>query len=426
MGAPALINFAHFLVVPIASFFVVLSAKTRDQKQIGLIKRMIFGLVFLLIGTIASAILNDAGLINCVLQFLLLGEPLIFLLAIISLSMSPKSADRFRTSILILAASNLLLALVQNYILHYQNLRSVAGQDMIQGVFFFSGAGHVVSGSVSMTFGAYYLITAKTCPLWFRITVFCATVLQVIVSDTKQVFLVFFVAFILLVLSKLKHALKAIQYVISIVLLFAIFNWLIHSSLYENKEIIYWLDNPDLISEGIDLKLSGFSTILSYYHSPLNWLFGLGPGHTVGRLGGWMINDYYDLLKPLGVTKSPASDAVWATVTASPVGDKSSMWSPLVGWIGIWGDLGFLGLAAYLFICYLIWRYFCIDDISKFILITIVVFGTIFTQMEEPGYMLFVLSLIGIRWQEQQSRLEAHRVRAKQRQIAYSVLDLSG
>jgi hypothetical protein len=33
-------------------------------------------------------------------------------------------------------------------------------------------------------------------------------------------------------------------------------------------------------------------------------------------------------------------------------------------------------------------------------ILSVLLFGLIFTQMEEPGYMLTVASLIGLRWQE--------------------------
>ncbi|NEO36534.1 MAG: hypothetical protein F6J90_09445 [Moorea sp. SIOASIH] len=56
------------------------------------------------------------------------------------------------------------------------------------------------------------------------------------------------------------------------------------------------------------LKFSGIRIILSYHHSPWNWVFGLGLGHTIGRLGGWMIRDYSGLLSPLGSTSVPVGN----------------------------------------------------------------------------------------------------------------------
>jgi hypothetical protein len=130
----------------------------------------------------------------------------------------------------------------------------------------------------------------------------------------------------------------------------------------------------------------------------------LGPGHTVGRLGGWMIENYWSLLGPLGATKSPASAAVWAAVSRSWLGDQSSFFSPLFGWAGIWGDYGPVGLAVYLYLSALIWHYFCLDDFSKFLVLCVISFGLVFSQMEEPGYMLFVACLIALRWHDIQRK----------------------
>jgi hypothetical protein len=54
-----------------------------------------------------------------------------------------------------------------------------------------------------------------------------------------------------------------------------------------------------------------------------------------------------------------------------------------------------------------VWRRFCFDDISRFLVLTPLVFGLIFTQMEEPGYMCYVTTIIGLRWQQRQCQRQA-------------------
>ena len=115
-----------------------------------------------------------------------------------------------------------------------------------------------------------------------------------------------------------------------------------------------------------------------------------------------MLKEYSELLEPLGSTRHLASRAVWQAVGASWIGDQSSMFSPLFGWAGLWGDLGFLGVAVYAYLAVVVWRYICVDDISKLILLSVFVFGLIFSQIEEPGYMISVAMLIGLQWQEAQ------------------------
>jgi hypothetical protein len=78
----------------------------------------------------------------------------------------------------------------------------------------------------------------------------------------------------------------------------------------------------------------------------------------------------------------------------------SSLFSPIFGWAGIWGDIGFLGLGSYLYLAYLTWQYFGLNDILKLTILSVFVVGCIFTQMEEPGYMIFITFMLGLSWQE--------------------------
>lgn len=403
LGAPQATNFIHFAIVPLACAITIFRAKTRSRYQRETVRLAFFGLMLLLIAIVSSALYNSAGLINTVLSFLLLGEPLLLMLAITSISMPTKSVESFRYWIYVFGFINLLLALGQQYIPFLGNTRAVASWDLIQGVFYFSGGGHVVSASVSITFGLYFFFSAVKQPLWIRISVLLASLLQIVVSDTKQVFLVILLSLVIVVSFKLQRPLQALMY-IALFLVSASVLWWAAFNLFENRELVYWVQNQDKLLEGRDLKFSVFSIIHSYFDSSLNWLFGLGPGHTVGRLGGWMLRDYRDLLRPFDMTVSPVSQAVWDATADSPVGDKSSLYSPFFGWAGIWGDLGVLGLASYCFILWVIWTRFCVDEFSRFVLVMVVVFGAIFTQMEEPGYMLFVMSVIALRWQEFQSQ----------------------
>ncbi|MGB5710690.1 MAG: hypothetical protein WBM44_07240, partial [Waterburya sp.] len=93
------------------------------------------------------------------------------------------------------------------------------------------------------------------------------------------------------------------------------------------------------------------------------------------------------------------------TVGNAKVASGSTMFLPFFGWAGIWGDLGFLGLGAYLYLASIVWRNLCSDNMSQFLLLTVLSFGLIFTQMEEPGYMLLTAALIALQWQESQIKI---------------------
>ena len=67
--------------------------------------------------------------------------------------------------------------------------------------------------------------------------------------------------------------------------------------------------------------------------------------------------------------------------------------------MGLWGDLGIVGIGAYLYLGFIAWQKVCVDDFGRFLLLSTASFGWILTQMEEPGHMLTVACLLALQWQ---------------------------
>jgi hypothetical protein len=402
---PSPINFLHFVAIPLACGSVLLKSRSKDPQQIAISKNILLSLYIFLVVVFASALLNNAGVPNAILDYLLLAEPFVLILTIVSLPMSLDSYQRFNGWLMYAAFINMIFAYVQKYVFKMERL--IGLEDNIKGIFIGQGAGHVLGGSVAMTFAVYYFISANTKPMWFRIAVVLACFNHIVISDTKQVLLSFIVGYILLNLLNLKDIKRTLLYLVVGVLFLSIFYWAIFN--FEAlKGFTVWI-RPEIYGpdgEATRLKFATFRIVPQYFHSPLNWLLGLGPGHTVGRLGGWMLSAYWGLLSPLGATMHPASTEVWRAVVESWLGDQSSLFSPFFGWAGIWGDLGILGLGAYFYMAFTVWRYVCVVDLSKYLMLTVFAFGLVFSQLEEPGYTLFVASMIGLGWQKNRIQTE--------------------
>ena len=406
-GAPSAINFVHFAIVPLVCAIALFKTRTRDRKQILVSKSLLLGLFIFLVVIFASAFLNDAGVVNAVIEFLLLAEPFILLLAMVCLPMSIESFSKIRNWLIGFAAINLVLSYLQYPLIASGHLSAgeFTPQDGTAGVFFVSGAGNYVSSSVSISFALYYFTSTKSVSIWSRAAVVFAALCQLQFSDAKQIIFALLVAWVLLVFINLKNIQKSIKLLTAITIFGLVFFWCMQN-LEAFSGFNSWL-RPELYGPNgaaYYAKFAGVRIALSYYESSLNWLLGLGPGHTVGRLGGWFIKDYWHILGPLGATAHPASTETanfmktfWLTSLSG-----SSMFNPFFGWAGIWGDLGFLGLGAYFYLAYIVWRYLCLENFSKFLLFTVLVVGCIFTQMEEPGYMLSIAVIIGLKWQEHQ------------------------
>ncbi|MBW4538713.1 MAG: hypothetical protein KME43_06140 [Myxacorys chilensis ATA2-1-KO14] len=411
----ALLNLLHFAIIPVVCAIALFTTRTKDSKQISLCLSLLGGLLGLFSVTIASALWNDAGLINAIVSFMMLGEPFMFLLAFSCIPLTIKSFITIRNFLYYSVLINFLLAAAQKPLIDSGQLSAGGpidqggfnGTDGCGGVFFLSGAGNYVSATVSFAFAVYFF-NQKTVPLWIRIVVAIAAVWHLLFSDSKQLVLAYGVACLLLILVSSKDVGKTLKLLIGLLLVGFIGVWCAQN-VEAFKPYTAWA-RPELYgSDGLAwyAKFYSIRSILSHYESPLNWLLGLGPGHTVSRLGAWFLRDYPDLLGPLGSTTTPIGQQSMDFVAGFWLTSGSSIFSPIFGWAGIWGDLGVLGLGAYLYLGYLVWRYFGLDDTLKVTLLSVFVIGCIFTQMEEPGYMISMAFLLGLPWQERRLRKEA-------------------
>lgn len=402
---PAALNHAHLLLVPAASVAVLMTTRTTNFKQIQITFELLGGIFCLLTVSLASAFLNDAGMINAVFLFLMLGEPFLLLAAVISLPLSAENIHRLRQWVIASSFINMISALIQWPLINAGLLlaNGFNATDGMGGVFFVSGAGNYVSATVSLYFALYYF-TAKESPLWLRLTTCFGAAIQFHLSDAKQVLLAFFLGWLVLTLANLKDLRKFLIHMAIIAFTTAIVIWCIDNvevfaafKNYANKQGAYGADGA-----ATQIKLAPFTIIPTYYESVLNWFLGLGPGHTVGRLGGWLLSENWHILSPLGATVHNVSGELWTMVYDNWIAVESTLFSPFFGWAGIWGDLGLLGIGAYLFLGLAVLRNVCVNDLGRFLVFSVAAFGLIFTQMEEPGFMLYCTTLLGLQWHEKQ------------------------
>ncbi|MDX2240315.1 MAG: hypothetical protein NW224_06510 [Leptolyngbyaceae cyanobacterium bins.302] len=394
---PSLVNFLHFALVPFAFGSVLLKSRTKDITQRAITQEMVFALWLFLTIEVASALLNDAGIVNVILSYLLWVEPFILLATIIYLPMTIERFEWFKSWMNRFIFFHFFLIYVQKFVLRLERLE---GQnDNMQGIFYRSGSGHVVGASVSCSFAIYYFLCAKDQPLWKRTLVAVLGFGNVIVSDAKQVVITLVLGFLILSLTKVQNVGKFLSYVIGIATFCIAFTWAIYN-VEALSAFTGWIRPEMYGSDGpvAELKFSGIQLTIEQFHSPLNWWLGLGPGHTVDRLGGWMLKDYSSLLSPLGATRTTIGEQTRFLMESSWL--MSSFFAPFWGWAAIWCDLGTLGLASYLYLCSIVWRRICVGDLPKFLMLTVMVHGFIFTQMQEPGYVLYVASLIGLYWHQ--------------------------
>lgn len=400
----SLLNLLHFGLVPAVCVFALNTTRIKDPKQISLCLSFLTGLFILFGVTIASALFNNAGLINAIVSFMMLGEPFMFLLAMACIPVTAEIVAKMKNLLYWSVTINFFLAAAQKPLIDSGKLfaNGLNGTDGCGGVFFVSGAGNYLSATVSIVFALYFWTSGKDKPLWIRIVVALAALWHLLFSDSKQLVIAYGVAWLLLIMINSKDIVKTLKLLIGLVLFGYIGVWA-SMNIDAFKGYTAWA-RPELYgSEGLAwyAKFYSIREILAHYQSPLNWLLGLGPGHTVSRLGAWFLRDYAALLGPLGSTRTSIGQDSMDFVAGFWLTSGSSLFSPIFGWSGIWGDIGFFGLGAYFYLAYLTWQYFGWNDILKVTILSVFVIGFIFTQMEEPGYMIFIAFMLGLSWQEQ-------------------------
>jgi hypothetical protein len=427
-GFPAIINFAHFAVVPFACGVVLATSRSRNEQSIKVSREILIGLGIFLTVIFASALLNSAGVINAVLTFMIFCEPFMLLLALAALPFSSTRLRWFQTWV----ERFFYIHLIAAYIQYVTKVIPTGNPDEMQGVFYRTGAGHAVGGGVTFSYALYYL-TLTHRPIWLRILVLFLSLGQILLADVKQMTLVFFIAAFIHLVFNINKLGKTIFYLTSGVVLLVSFMWAV-----ENVEILrpytVWM-SPEIYGpngSATYTKLCGIRTVLEHYTSPLSAWLGLGPGHAIDRIGGWFLKDYSNLLMPLGATRMGSGqyeivpELVWDNCLEGTFLGRtgSTLFSPFFSWAGLWGSLGWIGIATYLYLWAIVLLRFGKDEVARFLILTILVFGFVLTQIEEPGYMLFVTSLIGMRWQESKVAEEEREERYQSWALLTSTDDL--
>lgn len=391
-GVPGIFNFFHFF----ATFLLVIAVSFRYGNEATL--RLNYLLCFFFATIIISALLNGAGFVNAMLDFLLMAEPFFILILVICTPWSSRNIKTFRWILYGFVCTHLALA-------YYQYIVLGLSGDPLKGLFLQQGAGHHVGGALALTAAAYFFIDSPLRHMWIKIAFSLAGLGIGVFTDSKQMVAIFILTIGLMspyvVKSVKKLAIFAMALVVGAMMYFLLATFLLDGlRLWETgRESPTDIGNWEL---GFSQKLSVFPIAIDHYDNQLDWLFGLGPGHSVSRVSQ-MIPQYEHLLGPLGATTSEAAAAIHRqkeSVWLSAAGPGSSVWSNHFTWAGVWGDLGLVGLTIYALLWIAVWRYICLDVLGKYLVLVTMFLGITFSWPEEPGFILFLAAVLGLRYQE--------------------------
>jgi len=399
-GDRTIINLVHYPLTLILYLIAVLSIKP-DTKKLHIYLAIMLAVMW------ASALYNSAGLINIFIQFLLLCQPFMIIAFMVSREWSPRDVRVVEWVVFCMITLHTAMA--------YYQASTTSNQDDVKGLFLGMGAGHHVGGAVALSAAIYFIRypLSKSFLVRWLIPILAAGV--VIISDSKQVILVFGlslgVMFALALKDVARRRFNQIFKIARFTVLPAILVGLVTLLAVPESSRQRMINDAE---EGFTIKFSVFPIIYSYHDSFLNLLVGLGPGHTITRLAE-LFQSYKEMLLNMGGTFTKIPNVIktedFSHYLTHPA-TGTSLFSMRFSWAGIWGDIGTIGIVLYLITWFYISKHFCKDQLTKFFVINILLFGITFAWLEEPAYIGIIAIFIGLQLHKDRAAQEPAMIRS--------------
>ena len=390
-GAPHFLNFVHFPLIIGAFVATLLQGHTSPPARA---IRNCLGVFFLL--NLVSWLINDGEILRPILNWLVLMEPFLFLYVLLATPAAARTTSLLWKVLLAMCFIQVPLGAWQLLALSHGN------PDLIQGSFIGSGTGAHVAGAVTML-GALVLLCrgAASDVSYVKTVCFAASVPLVglaVVADAKQSIYCFIPALLFAIVS-----IKRVR-PLAVVLPILFLALLLYTSFYFYQPL-QKIEQRGLLSRGLQGKTSALLTIVSAMHEmPTGLLVGLGPGKSVSRVALMTPDAQLDAtssISALGLKTAPLTRELLDVSSHNWLWRSSSVWSPECSWFGLLGDLGFVGVALYLWMLYIAWTIAgrqpgWLSSSAKGSLIALGMMGGVYTWLEEPGFTLLVALLIGL------------------------------
>jgi hypothetical protein len=159
-------------------------------------------------------------------------------------------------------------------------------------------------------------------------------------------------------------------------------------------------EEPWRFATPLEAKRAAVETISGEMsHNPLAFLTGLGPGTTATRIA-WLSGPDAPVssLQGFGLEPTPIAQELLTAWANNPRWEQSSVSSPFSTWIGVYGDLGILGMAALITLWWLPWKaaHRATGGLgARAVILFTVLLGLVFNWMEEPTLVIIAAVFIG-------------------------------
>ena len=277
----------------------------------------------------------------------------------------------------------------------------VKSPDFVRGLFISLGNGAHVFTAITILYIAAIYFYPKILPdaflkPWRRLclTVYC--LYSASLSDGKQVFLVLVISLLFPLVKYLIQNRSSIKGRLRLIATTSAIVFIVYWGYTYGYLKIGWLDQPNLIFLGLELKFYIFEIIGKVNDTALGFLFGAGPGMVSSRLA-LMLPDYARLLDPSFITISPLTDKILYFQESNYVTNTStgsSLFSLTFSLAAFVGEVGVLGTSFYVLALFKIinsLRTLRTEYFSLFFCAYYIILGVVYQYWEEPIFVYFAV-----------------------------------
>jgi hypothetical protein len=392
-GLPSILNFVHFPLV----FAAYLLSRTRPVAgSIRTTEHVLLVSGVLMVASLVGS--TQASFLRAALLWPILVEPILIILTIWHLCAAGQASHSFRRLGVALVLVQLPIALAQ--------AAATGLGDSVQGTLIGSGAGHHVLGAMGLIAALVALasiVSGERRVLSLTGAVVVAGFILAVLTDMKQGIAVFFIAaaFVLVVGLNQRFRSKGMGRARRMNrLAVGMLPGLAISTILIINLFVILAEEPWRFNAPLEAKAAAVETISAEMNqNPMAYLIGLGPGTTATRIA-WLSgpNAPESSLQGLGLEPTPIALELSTAWASNPRWEASSVSSPFSTWIGVYGDLGLLGLGALLVLWWLPWKAAGRSPSglgAKAVIVFTLLLGLVFNWMEEPTLMIIAAVFIG-------------------------------
>lgn len=376
IGLPALVNYVHFLVlIALLCEMVFIRPVTRKLSKTIFSMSVIFGIV-----VVASGLIEQWYGLRPFIFWLTFVIP--FIVFVACLELNDLQLNVVRNVALALGLVQIPFALYQSQVLGLVH-------DGVQGTLIGQGAGAHILGMVGVLAAVLIWWAYPNVGIHIRIGLVLLFLMLGVLGDAKQIYPAVLLGSIPLLLYMFRRRPHLIPVIVGLVFTLVPIIFVLNPSFRNiaNLDHILWL---------VEIKIDQIQ-IVGEELTTMRFLMGSGPGNGTSKIALLSLPGYGNV--PESVLGSGMSEVALRLLDANKdffgVNMGSSVASPFNSWLGIFTDVGIIGLVVYCILGALVLR--CITKstdqvkaVVRSLMLMAVILGLIYSWLDEPVYSVYL------------------------------------